>query len=285
MRFRSRLAAAVAVASTLLAASLASAPAASAASGTGWVRVAHLSPDTKHVDVRVVALSGSDRVVQVKDVAYGAVSKYYALPAGEFALAMRPAGAPVDATPVIQASMRVTAGTASTVAVFGKNAELKMKVVQDDLAAPAAGRARVRLVQASTSSDPVTVKSSDGTVVASDAALASVSKYASTPVGAWKLQARQGTATSQSSVTLKSGQVVSLFVLDTANGSITVRPVVDSSGAGPAPKGFVATGGGYLAHRAEETSRIGTVGAGAAIAVALGIGVPLALRRRRAARA
>ena len=99
MRLHSRFAAAVAVAGTILAASLAAAPAASAATGTGWVRVAHLSPDTKQVDVRLVALSGSDRVVQVKDVAYGAVSKYYALPAGEFAIAMRPGGGAARAPP------------------------------------------------------------------------------------------------------------------------------------------------------------------------------------------
>lgn len=256
-------------------------------SATGWVRIAHLSPDTKQVDVRLAPLDGGGKVLDLDDVAYGTVSHYWSLPTGDYAVAMRPAGSPASSAPIITASVDVAAGSASTVAVFGRNAHLDTKVVHDDLTAPADGTARVRVVQASTASTPVTVagSGSDGTTIARAATTATVTPYAAVDAGAWHLVLTAGARRSVDSVPVTQGQVVSLFVLDEAGGGLTVRPVVDSSGAGSTPKGFLATGGGFLARQAETRDRIaGTAGAAAGGAALLAAAVVL-VRRRRSARA
>ncbi len=78
---------------------LATSAAAAPASDDGFVRLAHLSPDTPSVDVYLDALSFTmpERVFQ--GVAYGTVSDYLPLPAGSYSVSMRLAGAPRD-TPV-----------------------------------------------------------------------------------------------------------------------------------------------------------------------------------------
>ena len=278
-RFRRLLAGAALAASALVIAGAPATASAAAPDGHGWVRLAHLSPDTAHVDVRLAPVSGDGDVVRIADVAYGAVSKYLPLDDGTWAVSMRPAGSAADAPAVVQASVEVTDGSAATVAVFGRNAGLTTRVVQDDLTPAKSGQARVRLVQASTSRSPVSVASSDGTEVARDAAPTTVSGYAAVPAGTWRLTTDQGTSTDRSSVTLKDGQVVSLFVLDRAHDGPVVKAVVDSSSVGATPKGYLATGGGYLAHRGADAERLL---AGGACLLVLGTGAAgiVAIRHR-----
>ena len=254
-----------------------------AASGTGWVRVAHLSPDTSQVDVRLAPLDeGQGKVVKVTDVAYGDVSKYLSLPAGDYAVAMRPAGASDSATPVISASVKVTAGSAFTVAVFGRNSDLQAKVIEDSLSTPRSGDARVRVVQAATVADPVSVtaKEDDEKTIVARAGLATVSDYASVPAGKWVLTALAGSSTTTSTVDLKSGQIASLFVLEKADGDLTIKRVLDSSSVGDVPKGYLATGGGFLAHEQQGRDDALLVGGGLLLALTGGAAV-LAARRRR----
>src|SRR3978361_52075 len=51
---------------------------------SGWLRVAHLSPDTGGVDVRVVAEPAGNTAFTLTDVTYGAVSSYQALAPGAY---------------------------------------------------------------------------------------------------------------------------------------------------------------------------------------------------------
>src|ERR1700712_359730 len=70
-----------------------SAPASTAPAPTatdGWLRVAHLSPDTKAVDVTVTNLSGGQKLFELDDVAYGTVSPYEHFPAGTYTISMTP---------------------------------------------------------------------------------------------------------------------------------------------------------------------------------------------------
>src|SRR5947209_6784647 len=131
---------------------------ASAAPVSGWVRVAHLSPDTKQVDVTLSSLSGGTVLYKLSRVGYGAVSPYMTLPAGTYAIAMVPAGAPASTTPVVKAAVTVGSGKAETVAAVGLNKALETRVFRDDLGAPASGTARVRVLQSSTNHHTVTVK-------------------------------------------------------------------------------------------------------------------------------
>jgi hypothetical protein len=274
----------VLVAAALAAVALVAAPAApaSAAAPTGWVRVAHLSPDTRAMDVRLASLGGSAKVLAVDDVTYGAVSKYLSLPAGRYAVAMRPAGSSDSSTPVVQSFVSVKGGSASTVAVFGTNAALKTQVIGDALTLPKAGDARVRVVQASTAAEPVTVTAAPEKTIVSDAATATVSPYADVTAGRWKLTAQQGSGSTTTTIDLKAGQIASVFVLDDASGGIVLRRVLDSASVGSVPSGYLATGGGYLAHQgAQEPTFLLLAGTGL-VAVA-GLALVIVVRSRRRA--
>ena len=62
---------------------------------------------------------------------------------------MRPAGAPASSPPVLSTNLDAAAGKAYTVAGVGPNKSIKLRVLADDLSRPAAGMARMRVVQAS----------------------------------------------------------------------------------------------------------------------------------------
>ena len=65
-------------------------PAASApAASSGWVRLAHLSPDTPSVDVYLYSFGNPEAKIVLDHVGYGAVSPYQRLSVGRYTVAMR----------------------------------------------------------------------------------------------------------------------------------------------------------------------------------------------------
>jgi hypothetical protein len=217
--------------------------------GDGWIRVAHLSPDTTAVDVTVASVSGSEDPFTLEDVEYGTVSDYRGLPQGTYVLSMTPSDAAADSAPVISSSIDIVEGKAVTVAAYGANADLQAKVFQDDLDSPKKGEASIRLIQASTRVDAVDVQTSTGTLIASGAAAGEATSYASVPAGEWDLELSATAIADSASVKLKKGSVNTLFVLDNAAGGLTIKSVLDSSDTGDTPAGGVNTGGGFLGSR------------------------------------
>lgn len=211
----------------------------------GWVRIAHLSPDTKTVDVKISALKGGSVMYELNDVAYGMVSDYRALPAGTYVISMVPSGSS-STKAMISASVKIEQGKTITVAAYGKNADLQTRVFTDDLTTPDAGAARIRLIQASSKADSVDVKTTTGLLIADDAETGSSTSYASVPAGPWDLQLTAKGLNNTSPVELANGSVNTLFVLDNARGGLTVMPVLDSASVGAAPIGGVQTGGGFF---------------------------------------
>ena len=65
----------------------------SASPNTGWIRMAHLSPQMPAVDVYLYSFGGSGRHIVLRHVAYGTVSPYERVGAGDYTVAMRTAGA------------------------------------------------------------------------------------------------------------------------------------------------------------------------------------------------
>ena len=227
---------------------LAAPAAAPAATGpSGWLRIAHLSPDTKSVDVRVTALMGGASVYELDSVKYGAVSSYKAMPTGVYTIAMVPAGSKSTANPMLSASVSVVDGKASTVAAYGPNKDLKLKAFSDDLSTPAAGQARIRLIQASVKTPSIDVKTATGISIAKNAKSGTATGYAEVAAGPWALTLTGKNVESIDPVTLANGSVTTLLVLDTTGGGLTVRPIVDSAAVGAVPVGGVQTGGGFLA--------------------------------------
>ena len=235
-----------AAAATATAPGAASAPAAIGAP-TGWLRLGHLSPDTKSVDVRVSALSGGSTLFELNGVGYGDVSSYQSLPAGSYTVSMVPAGASGSSVPVISETVTIEAGTATTVAAYGPTADLQVRAFDDDLTEPSTGSARIRLIQASTITREVDVKTQDGAPIAEKAKAGSATGYAEIPAGDWTLDLTGKGVSDTADVSVAPGSVTTLFVLDTSSGGLTILPVLDSAAVGDSPDGGVDTGGGYLA--------------------------------------
>ena len=81
-------------------------------------------------------------------VSYKTVSKYLSVPPGQYRFEVRPAGADAGSKAVIDASDTLAAGKAVTVAAVGALANIKGQVYNDDISAPASGKAKVRVVHA-----------------------------------------------------------------------------------------------------------------------------------------
>lgn len=244
---------AVLAAATLV--SLTGLSAASAEDGAdsgGWVRLAHLSPDTPSVNVALTSFADSKSMLKLSDVSYGDVSAYQKVPAGRYVASMTPAGGSATNTPAISQAVTVENGRAYTVAAVGDNANLRGTVLDDDLRTPAAGSAKVRLLQAAVSAPQATVTAVGGPVLAQDAAFGSATGYATIEAGVWNLQidpSAGAAASAQAEVTATPGSVNTIIVLDGPNGTVTAKVVKDAAAAPKMPskgKG-VETGGGGTA--------------------------------------
>jgi len=224
----------------------ATAYASSATTGTGWIRLAHLSPNTPAVDVYLYSFGDSNAMIVLHHVAYGTVSPYESVQAGDYSVAMRAAGASATSQPVLSTSVTIAAGHAYTVAGMGPESGLRLQVLDDKLTA-APGQAEVRVIQASLKQQVVTV-ALGSTVLASDLKFATVSDYQPVSPGTQSVTVSSSGGDASSSVTLAAGTVHTLVVLDGASG-LEVVNLEDASGSGTPPAGGVSTGfGGTAAH-------------------------------------
>lgn len=220
--------------------------ASSATTGTGWIRLAHLSPNTPAVDVYLYSFGNSNAQIVLHHVAYGTVSPYEAVQAGDYSVAMRAAGASSTSQPVLSTSVTVKAGHAYTVAGMGPESGLRLQVMDDDLTTPP-GKALVRVIQASLKQQTVKVTCGGKTIVPK-ASFASVTSYQAIPAGTWTMAAIGGSETASQAVTLTAGTVHTLVVLDGSNG-LEMISLEDAAGAGRPPLGSAATGfGGTAPH-------------------------------------
>src|SRR5215467_5882177 len=136
---------------------------ASASAGSGWLRLAHLSPNTPAVDVYLYSFHNSNALIVVHHVAYGTISGYQKVPAGEYTVAMRAAGAPASSSPVISTSVNIKPGRAYTVAGMGPAKGLRLQVLRDRLTTPK-GKILVRIIQASLREHRVTIRAAHAVI-------------------------------------------------------------------------------------------------------------------------
>jgi Domain of unknown function (DUF4397) len=219
---------------------------ASASSGSGWLRLAHLSPNTPPVDVYLYSFHNSKALIVVPHVAYGTISGYQKVPSGEYTVAMRAAGAPPSSAPVISTTVDVRPGAAYTVAGMGPAHALRLQVLQDRLITPK-GKALVRIIQASLRQHRVTVRAGHS-VLARNVAFASVTSYKVVSPGTWDVSATGPTQRTSSTITLAAGTIHTIVVLDSAT-DIRLDDLVDAAGSKVAPSGAPATGFGGVAPR------------------------------------
>src|SRR5208282_5225943 len=244
--------------------------ASSATTGTGWIRLAHLSPNTPAVDVYLYSFDDSSAMIVLHHVAYGTVSPYESVQAGDYSVAMRVAGASPTSHPVLSTSVTVAAGHAYTVAGMGPESGLRLQVLDDDLTTPS-GQALVRVIQASLKQQVVKV-TLGSTVLAGSLKFASVSGYQAVTPGTVSVSVSSGGGDANSSVTLAAGTVHTLVVLDGASG-LEIVNLEDASGSGKPPLGGVSTGfGGTAPHGpGSPVPWLVAIGAGSLLALTGGL--------------
>jgi hypothetical protein len=182
--------------------------------------------------------------VVLHHVGYGQESPYEQVPAGDYSVAMRAAGAAATSAPVLSASVNVTAGHAYTVAGLGPESGLRLQVLDDRLSTPT-GHALVRIIQASLKQHVVSV-SWNGQLLDGSLKFASVSPYQSVAAASATLTVSGGGESAHVSVPLAAGTVHTLVVLDGAKG-LEVSDLLDAAGSSKIPVGAAKTGFGGMA--------------------------------------
>lgn len=246
---------------------------ASTTSGTGWARLAHLSPNTPAVDVYLYSFGDPSAELVLHHVGYGVVSSYEPLAAGEYTVAMRAAGAAATTKPVLSASLTVAPGGAYTVAGLGPESGLRLEVLQDQLTTPP-GKVRIRVIQASLQQHEVTV-TWNGKPAVTNLAFGSVSSYQTVSPATATLHVAGESESANSTITLAAGTVHTVVVLDGSKG-LMLDDLLDAAGSGAMPGGGAATGfGGTAPTVPSSLPWLCLIGAGLLLAMAGGLGIPL----------
>ncbi|HUA27565.1 MAG TPA: DUF4397 domain-containing protein [Streptosporangiaceae bacterium] len=257
----------------------AGASAASAATGTGYLRLAHLSPNTPAVDVYLYSFGDPSAMVVLHHVAYGDVSPYQAVASGEYTVAMRAAGAAASAKPVLSTTIDVVSGDAYTVAGMGPFNGIRLQVINDRLRTPA-DKSLVRVIQASMHQAKVTVTAGSKTL-GSNLAFTTVTHYKTVNPGTTTVSATGPTEHGSGVFTLQADTIYTFVVLDDS-GQLKITGLVDSSGSQAMPQGAAATGFGGTAPRPGD-GLLPWVAAAAAGLLIAGGGIVQVRRRRRPA--
>lgn len=239
-----RLAAAATLAVTVLA--LAMPAAAAQTTADGWVRLAHLSPNTPAMDVYLYPLEDTATKPFLRHVSYGSVSQFQPVAAGTYAVDMLPAGAAAGTTPLVSGSVKIVAGDAYTVAALGSASALRLSVFTDPQTTPA-GSALVQVIQASLQQKTVSV-TAGSTQLATNLASGNATSFVAAPAGTWSVLATGQTQSASLQVSLAADTVHSLVVLDGQHG-LTIYDLVNAAGSTVMPRAGVQTGFGGAAAR------------------------------------
>ena len=254
------------------------ASASTTSSNSGWVRLAHLSPNTPAVDVYLYSFGDPSAELVLHHVAYGTVSPYEALAAGEYTVAMRAAGAAASTKPVLSASLTVAPGGAYTVAGLGPESGLRLEVLQDQLTAPP-GKASVRFIQASLQQHAVTV-TWGGEPTVTNLTFGSVSSYQAVSPATATLHVAGESESVNSTITLTAGTVHTVVILDGPKG-LVLDHLLDAAGSDAVPAGAAATGLGGTAPRVPSPLLwLALIAAGLLLTMVGGLGVRLVPRQR-----
>jgi hypothetical protein len=243
----------------------------------GWIRLAHLSPNTPAVDVYLYSFSNPHAKVVLHHVGYGTVSSYMKVPAGEYTVAMRTPGASPASPPVLSTAVHVVSDDAYTVAGIGPADGLRLKVLRDRLETPA-GKILIRVIQASLHQHLVTVTAGKE-ILADKLPFGQLTTYRVANPGTWIFRASGGSWHISRSIKLVPDCIHTIVILD-GSSDLKIHDLLDSAGMMEMPSGGVETGLGGTAPRPAFPAApwLAMAGAGGLLAAAGGI----AIRRRHA---
>lgn len=180
------------------------------------LRVAHLSPDAPNVDVYV------DGAEVLTDVPFKAVSDYLLVSGGSHQIQINPTG---TMTSVIDIELDFTARTSSTAAAVNFVASIEPLAIADDLTAPAAGNAHVRVGHASPDAPNVDVLVDDVEVL-SDVPFKAVSDYMPIAAGMHNIKVNVVDTTTtviEADLDFEDGGIYSIFAV---NAVASIEPLV-----------------------------------------------------------
>lgn len=188
---------------------------------TAKIRGVHASPDAPAVDVLF------DSTLLVQNARFGDASKYVDVLADAHRIRVAPTG---TTNAVIDATVSLDTGSATTVIAVDKLAKIAPLVLKDDLSGPARGNVRIRLVHASPSAGKVDIYiTAPGADLANAKptiagfAFKDASAYLEVPEGAYQVRiALAGTKTvaiDSGTLALTAGQVRTAIAIDPAPGS------------------------------------------------------------------
>jgi hypothetical protein len=273
----SRLLAACVLAFGLMAATASGATAATVKTQDGWIRLAHLSPNAPAVDVYLYSIGDSNAMIVLHHVSYGTVSPYETVAAGDYTVAMRGAGKPASSPPVLSTSVDVQAGHAYTVAGMGPAAGLRLQVMDDVLTTPA-GKAMVRVIQASLKQTRVTV-TANGQTLASNLEFGNFTSYVAVDPGTLTVHAAGSSMSTSSTIDVAADTTHTIVVLDDP-GHLSLDDLTDAAGSNLMPSGGAATGFGGMAPRPGSSPAPWLAALGVGALVVAGGGLRLRQTRR-----
>lgn len=125
----------------------------------GFVRLAHGVADAPAVDIYI------NNVLAASALAYGDMTEHIAVPAGDFTVALRPAGGDQE---LLTTSVTVQAGTAATAVALGTLDTLSVDVFADDITGMTPNQARLSLVNGIPGSSSISATLGDGAALASN---------------------------------------------------------------------------------------------------------------------
>jgi hypothetical protein len=203
---------------------------ADAQTGNARVRVLHASPDAPAVDVYV------DGAEAVNNLAFPNITEYVSLPAGNHAVKVFPASANGTGTPVIDVpALTLAAGKDYTVAAVNTLSAIEPLVLEDNNAAPAAGKAHIRVVHASPDAPNVDIFAQGAGVVVPNLPFKQASAYLPLDAASYNLEVRAAGSSSAvlslPNTALEAGKVYTAFAVGLAAGdpALSVKLTVDAT--------------------------------------------------------
>jgi hypothetical protein len=182
----------------------------------------------------------------LRNVGYGMLSGYEAVPAGDYTVAMRQAGDSASSLPVLSSTISVAAGQAYTIASTGPSSAPRLELLPDARATPK-GKALVRVIQASLQQSQVTLTAGRHVLVR-DLTSGSATSFAAVTPGTWNVRATGKTMSTTQRETWAAGSTYTLVVLDGA-GRLQLDCLMNEAGTSMQPAGGAMLGFGGTAPR------------------------------------
>lgn len=237
------------------------------------VRVVHASPDAPAVDVY------ADGNKVLSNVPFKGSSDYLSVPAGPHNFKVYAAGEnPASGTAVIDADATLAAGKDYTIVAVGRVADIKPAVFEDNNAAPAAGKAHVRVIHASPDAPAVDVAVKGGPVVFANLAFPNAAGPSPVDAGTYDLEVRAAGTTTVAlpinGVQLQAGKIYTVLAVGLLNGTpaLEALPIVNDPAPSPAAAASPVAPAAALPASGTGATASGS-GVSAMLAVLLGLGI------------